>query len=71
MPTVELAEDKRMRICEAAIKLFAAKGYHEARADEIAQEAGVAVGTIYNYFKNKEDILLDIFVAEFEKRKRF
>jgi len=68
---VDQQRDKRKLIREAAIKLFAEKGYHETRADEIAQEAGVAVGTIYNYFKNKEDILLDIFATEFEERKRF
>lgn len=66
-----MEEDKRDRIREAAIKVFSEKGYHEARADEIAQAAGVAVGTIYNYFENKEDILLDIFATEFEQRRRF
>ncbi len=66
-----MKEDKRDRIREAAIGVFSAKGFHEARADEIAQAAGVAVGTIYNYFKNKEDILLDIFATEFAKRRRF
>ena len=63
--------DKRELIREAAIRVFSEKGYHETRADEIAQEAGVAVGTIYNYFKSKEDILLDIFATEFAERKRF
>lgn len=66
-----MSENKRDRIRQAAIRVFSEKGYHEARADEIAQAAGVAVGTIYNYFNNKEDILLHIFSKEFEQRKRF
>jgi TetR/AcrR family fatty acid metabolism transcriptional regulator len=66
-----MKEDKRERIREAAIKVFSEKGFYEARADEIAQTAGVAVGTIYNYFKNKEAILLDIFATELAERKRF
>lgn len=66
-----MKEDKRELIREAAIQVFSEKGYHEARADEIAQAAGVAVGTIYNYFENKEDILFDIFATEFAERRRF
>jgi TetR/AcrR family fatty acid metabolism transcriptional regulator len=66
-----MKEDKRDAIREAGIRVFSAKGFHEARADEIAQAAGVAVGTIYNYFKSKEDILLDIFAIEFAERRRF
>lgn len=66
-----MKEDKRELIRAAAIQVFSEKGYHEARADEIAQAAGVAVGTIYNYFENKEDILFDIFATEFAERRRF
>ncbi len=66
-----MTEDKRDTIREAAIRVFSEKGFHEARADEIARAAGVAVGTIYNYFKNKEDILLDIFSTEFTERRKF
>jgi TetR/AcrR family transcriptional regulator, fatty acid metabolism regulator protein len=52
---------KRLRIVEAAISKFAEKGYHSARMSDIAQKAGVADGTIYNYFQNKEHLLLCIF----------
>ena len=52
---------KRLRIIEAAISKFAEKGYHSARMSDIAQKAGVADGTIYNYFQNKEHLLLCIF----------
>ncbi|MGQ9477336.1 MAG: TetR/AcrR family transcriptional regulator [Candidatus Bipolaricaulia bacterium] len=66
-----MKEDKRELIREAAIRTFSEKGFHQTRAEEIAQAAGVAVGTIYNYFKSKEEILLDIFATEFEEWKRF
>lgn len=66
-----MKEDKRELIREAAIRTFSEKGFHQTRAEEIAQAAGVAVGTIYNYFKSKEEVLLDIFATEFEEWKRF
>jgi TetR/AcrR family fatty acid metabolism transcriptional regulator len=54
-------DDKRARILQAAVKVFARKGYHGARVSEIAQKARVADGTIYLYFRNKEDILVSLF----------
>lgn len=59
-------EEKYERILEAALQIFAAKGFHEARISEIARAAGVADGTIYLYFKNKDDILLSLFEAKLE-----
>ena len=53
--------DKRDRILEAAVKVFARKGYFAARVADIAGQAGVADGTIYLYFRNKEDILVSLF----------
>jgi TetR/AcrR family fatty acid metabolism transcriptional regulator len=53
--------DKRDRILEAAVKVFACKGYFAARVADIARHAGVADGTIYLYFRNKEDILVSLF----------
>lgn len=53
--------DKRSLITEAAVEVFAEKGFHQARVSDIARRAGVADGTIYLYFKNKEDLLLSIF----------
>jgi len=55
------SDDKRERILEAAVKVFARKGYFGARVAEIAKKAGVADGTIYLYFHNKEDILVSLF----------
>jgi TetR/AcrR family transcriptional regulator, fatty acid metabolism regulator protein len=53
--------DKRQRILQAAVSVFAKKGYFGARVSEIAKKAGVADGTIYLYFRNKEDILVSLF----------
>ena len=53
--------NKRALITDAAVEVFAEKGFHLARISDIARRAGVADGTIYLYFKNKEDLLLSIF----------
>jgi len=53
--------DKYQRILDAGIKVFARKGFHNARVSEIAREAGVADGTIYIYFRNKDEILIKVF----------
>lgn len=59
--------DKRERIVEAAIEVFAEKGFAAARISDIAKGAGVADGTIYLYFRNKEDLLLTIFEEKMEE----
>ena len=56
-----MKSDKYHLIIEAAINVFAKQGYYQTTVAQIAREAGVADGTIYLYFKNKEDILLQIF----------
>ena len=53
--------DKHVVILDAAIKVFADKGYHGSRVSDIASEAGIAYGLVYHYFKNKEEILDTIF----------
>jgi TetR/AcrR family fatty acid metabolism transcriptional regulator len=53
--------DKRMVILDAALRTFVKRGYPETKVAEIASEAGVAEGTIYNYFPSKEDLLLALF----------
>src|SRR2546423_384800 len=53
--------DKRARIMDAAVKVFAERGFHTATVAEIAKAAGVADGTIYLYFKGKDDLLLRLF----------
>jgi TetR/AcrR family fatty acid metabolism transcriptional regulator len=61
------SEDKHRKIIQAAIKVFARKGFYNARVSEIAREANVADGTIYLYFKNKDDILISLFEEEMIK----
>lgn len=54
---------KRQAIQHAARELFASHGYDETTIAEIARAAGVAVGTVYLYFENKHDLLVDVCVA--------
>lgn len=54
-------EEKFQRILDAAIEAFAEVGYYQCQVSKIARLAGVADGTIYLYFKNKEDILVRLF----------
>lgn len=53
--------DKRQRILTAAETVFAEHGFFHAKVSQIAQEAGVADGTIYLYFKSKDDLLISLF----------
>ena len=53
--------DKRNRILQAAIEVFSRKGFFNSKVSEIARASGVADGTIYLYFKNKDDLLISLF----------
>jgi len=53
--------NKYNQILEAAVKVFAQQGFYQSTIAQIAKEAGVADGTIYLYFKNKDDILVQFF----------
>jgi len=55
------AGDKRDRILRAAVTVFSRKGFFNSKVSEIARAAGVADGTIYLYFKNKDDLLISLF----------
>ena len=54
-------EEKRRLLLEAAVRVFARKGYHASRVGDIAEEAGVAYGLLYHYFGSKEDVLRTVF----------
>jgi AcrR family transcriptional regulator len=54
------ADQRKRQILECAKKLFAQKGYYQTQISDIQQAAGVARGTIYQYFKNKDDIFMTI-----------
>ncbi len=71
---VKKDKPKYKQIIDAAVIVIAENGYHQAQVSKIAKQAGVADGTIYLYFKNKEDILISVFqekmgvfVSELEK----
>jgi TetR/AcrR family fatty acid metabolism transcriptional regulator len=53
--------DRRRQILGAAVKVFAAKGFHAARVGDVAEEAGVAYGLVYHYFSSKDELLETIF----------
>lgn len=53
--------EKRARILRAAIRIFSQKGFFNSKVAEIARASGVADGTIYLYFRNKEDLLISLF----------
>ncbi len=55
------AADKRRAILEAAIRVFARQGYHATRVADIADEAGVAYGLVYHYFRSKEAVMTELF----------
>jgi AcrR family transcriptional regulator len=55
------------KVLDAAEKIFGAKGYHGSTTKEIAEEAGVAEGTIFRYFKTKKDLLVNILVPVIAK----
>jgi AcrR family transcriptional regulator len=54
-------EDKRRLILGAAVRVFARKGFHTCRVGDIAEEAGVAHGLLYHYFRSKDEVLECIF----------
>jgi len=64
----QLIEARRNQILDAAAKVFAEKGFHRASTKEIARIAGIAEGTIYNYFASKSDLVVGIMtcLAELE-----
>ena len=60
-------KDKHIRIIKAATKIFAKKGFFQAKVSDIAKEAQVADGTIYLYFENKDDILISLFEEQMNR----
>jgi TetR/AcrR family transcriptional regulator, fatty acid metabolism regulator protein len=55
------AADKRRTILDAAVRVFAKRGFHACRVSDIADEAGVAYGLVYHYFRSKDEILDEVF----------
>ena len=61
MQTTAIQEERRRQILDAAVRAFAARGYHGCRVSDVAREAGVAYGLVYHYYGSKEALLDAIF----------
>jgi TetR/AcrR family fatty acid metabolism transcriptional regulator len=55
------ATDRRRQILDAAVRVFARQGYHACRVSDIADEAGVAYGLVYHYFRSKDEVMNELF----------
>ncbi len=56
-----ITADRRRALLDAAVRVFARRGYHASRVGDIAEEAGVAHGLLYHYFASKEEVLETVF----------
>src|SRR3954454_8025141 len=56
------AAEKRRQILDAAVRVFARQGFHTCRVSDIADEAGVAYGLVYHYFRSKDEVLDTLFL---------
>lgn len=65
----ETQKNTKAAIREAATEVISKKGYFQTRPKEVAEKVGISVGTIYNYYDSKQEILLDIFSKEFADRQ--
>ena len=59
----DLSATRKNQILDAAMTVFARSGFHEARMDDIVQESGLSKGTLYWYFKSKEEIIFEFYAA--------
>jgi AcrR family transcriptional regulator len=60
------SRDRRRQILDAAVRVFARQGFHACRVSDIADEAGVAYGLLYHYFRSKEEVLNTVFLERWE-----
>jgi TetR/AcrR family fatty acid metabolism transcriptional regulator len=66
MARTQAAIDKRRVILDAAVRVFAQTGFHTCRVSDIADEARVAYGLVYHYFKSKDEILDTLFLERWD-----
>lgn len=64
-------KNKRKEILRAALELIAEKGFHGSPMADIAERAGVGAGTIYRYFKNRDDLISSLYKDNYERLKDF
>jgi TetR/AcrR family transcriptional regulator, fatty acid metabolism regulator protein len=62
----QAAADRRRQILDAAVRVFARQGFHGCRVSDIAEEAGVAYGLVYHYFRSKEEVLDTLFLERWD-----
>ena len=60
------AAEKRRLILDAAVRVFARQGFHACRVSDIADEAGVAYGLVYHYFRSKDEVLDTLFLERWD-----
>jgi AcrR family transcriptional regulator len=60
------AVDKRRLILDAGVTVFARRGFHHCRVSDVADEAGVAYGLVYHYFRSKDEILTTLFLERWQ-----
>lgn len=58
--------ERRRQILDAAVRVFARQGFHASRVSDIADEAGVAYGLLYHYFRSKDELLDTVFTERWE-----
>jgi len=66
-PRPNVSEERISQIVNAAEDVFTKKGFNEARMDDIAEETGLSKGTLYNYFKSKDDLIIAILDRIFQR----
>ena len=66
-PRPDVSEERKDQILDAASEVFAEKGVHETRMDDIVEKSGLSKGTLYWYFKSKDEIVLNIFERIFAR----
>jgi AcrR family transcriptional regulator len=66
-PRPDVSEERKDQILDAASEVFADKGVHEARMDDISEKAGLSKGALYWYFKSKDDLIISIFERMFKR----
>lgn len=66
-PRPDVTDERTSQIITAAEDVFTKKGFAEARMDDIAEETGLSKGTLYNYFKSKDDLIIAILDRIFQR----
>jgi AcrR family transcriptional regulator len=69
-PKPDVSEERKDQIMNAAEEVFAQKGFSDARMDDIAEETGLSKGTLYLYYKSKDDLIISILDRIFQREFR-